>query len=106
MSSFTSATLRQADRLWQDSGDTAQQVTSWNVFILVLDHHSPLKLHPQWDVSNIVFMPLMAAKPLEAYAERNNLDQVQTKAHSSLRHHCLSMWQFNVTYARHISWAN
>lgn len=48
-------------------------------------------------------MQLTCVKLLQARLECSSLDEVQKKVLSPLRHHRLSMWQFTVSYARHIS---
>ena len=48
-------------------------------------------------------MQLTTVKLLQARHECSSLDEVQKKVHSSLRHHCMSMWQFTVSYVTHTS---
>lgn len=50
-----------------------------------------------------IFMPLTTVKLLSACLDCSPLDKVQKTVHLSLRHHCLGIWKFTGTYARHIS---
>lgn len=50
-----------------------------------------------------IFMPLTSVTLLPARLDCKSLDKIQKEVHLSLRHHCLGIWKFSVTYARHIS---